>query len=85
MLPETLHMRYEAGHDQDIQLAAAVGLIRQMRARALDVACGRNRVEQRRRSGVHECRSRGFGCNPEFVMQPLYQRRVVPLRRTAIA
>ncbi len=84
MLPNAFHVRHEAGHDQDIQLAAAVGLIRQMHAGTLDIACGRSGIDQRR-CGAHQRVGRGFGRNPKLVMQPPCQGRVVPFCRTSVA
>ena len=84
MLPKAFHMGHEAGHDQDIKLAATVGLIRQMYVAALDIACCRNSKE-RRRGGLHERFGRGFGRNPKLVTQPLCECRVVPFCRASIA
>lgn len=83
MLPGALHMRDEAGHDQDIEWPAAIDLIRQMHAGALDVA--RRRKRMRRGGGAHQRFGLGFRRNTKLVAQPLRQRRVVPFRGAAVA
>ena len=56
-----------------------------MCARALDIECCRNGIDQRRRGRVHERFGRGFGRNPKLGTEPLRQCRVVPFRRASIA
>src|SRR3569832_598223 len=85
MLPDPLHVRHEARHEQDIKLAASVGLVSQMYAGALPIERSRSRIGRRRRAGLHERLGRGFGRNPKFNVQPLFQRRMMPLCRISIA
>ena len=85
MFADAFHMRHEAWRDEDVELAASVCLIRQMRAGALYVECRRNGMDRRCRGAGHEGFGRGFGHDSKFVTQPLGQCRVVPFCRTSIA
>src|SRR6185369_17237704 len=78
-------MRDEAGHDQDVELAASKSLIRQMRAFALYITRRWRGIGRRRRGWRHQRLGRSFRRYPKLVAQPLGQRRMLPRRRASIA
>ena len=83
LLPNPFDVRHETGQHQNINLAGAVGLEREMDAAVADIAC-RRRARQRC-TCVQQCAGLGFGRYVKLIAKTLGQGLEVALGGGAIS